>query len=56
MSSRLVTTPWFTKNLAGGWLDTGLLLRGTREGTGRARMVPQGRRAAWSAAGTRRRV
>ena len=23
MSSRLVTTPWFTKNLAGGWLGTG---------------------------------
>src|SRR3989442_11135858 len=23
MSSRLDTTPWFTKNLAGGWLGTG---------------------------------
>lgn len=23
MSSRLLTTPWFTKNLAGGWLGTG---------------------------------
>src|SRR6478752_8782504 len=35
MSVRLVTTPWLTKNLAGGGLDTRRLLDG-RKGTGRA--------------------
>ena len=30
MSSRLVTTPWFTKNFAGGWLGTGASSGGTR--------------------------
>ena len=35
MSVRLVTTPWFTKNLAGGELDTRRLLGG-RKGDGRA--------------------
>ncbi len=34
MSVRLVTTPWLTKNLAGGGLDTRRLLGG-RQGTGR---------------------
>ena len=34
MSVRLVTTPWLTKNLAGGWLDTRRLLGG-RKGTDR---------------------
>src|SRR5688572_18953394 len=32
MSSRLVTTPWFTKNFAGGWLATGSSSGGTRVG------------------------
>lgn len=32
MSSRLVTTPWFTKNLAGGWTGTGSSSVGTRGG------------------------
>jgi type III pantothenate kinase len=35
MSVRLVTTPWLTKNLAGGGLDTRRLLGGLK-GTGRA--------------------
>src|SRR6185437_4327196 len=34
MSVRLVTTPWWTKNFAGGWLDTRRLLGG-RRGTDR---------------------
>src|SRR6476620_8242062 len=34
MSVRLVTTPWLTKNFAGGWLDTRRLLGG-RKGTDR---------------------
>src|SRR5215213_3735014 len=32
MSSRVVTTPWFTKNFAGGCSGGELLLRGTRDG------------------------
>src|SRR5689334_5411314 len=32
MSSRLLTTPWFTKNLAGGWLGTERLLGARRRG------------------------
>src|SRR4051812_46529920 len=43
MSVRLETTPWFTKNLAAGRVDTGRLLGALR---GAGRMVPQrGRRA-----------
>ena len=34
MSVRLVTTPWLTKNLAGGGLDTRRLLGGRRDGRG----------------------
>ena len=50
MSVRLVTTPWFTKNFAGGWLDTRRLLGaegdGRRDGTARGcRGDPNRRRA-----------
>ena len=37
MSVRLVTTPWLTKNLAGGGIDTGRLLRWRGRGTDAAR-------------------
>ena len=39
MSVRLVTTPWLTKNLAGGWLDTGVSSVGGRGRDGP--MVPR---------------
>jgi hypothetical protein len=41
MSSRLLTTPWFTKNLAGGWLGTGFLLGARGRGRSPA-MVARG--------------
>jgi hypothetical protein len=43
MSSRLVTTPWFTKNFAGGWLDTSSSSGGTRGGRDRAMVARQAR-------------
>ena len=50
MSSRLVTTPWFTKNLAGGCAGHGLLLRGTRDGRDGGDGTRRGRRSDGAAA------
>ena len=52
MSSRLVTTPWFTKNLAGGWLGTGLLLAGHAGWERTGAMVPRTLRTAAACAGS----
>ena len=57
MSVRLVTTPWFTKNLAGGELDTRRLLGGRREEPGRTGDGPHdARRTSGRADGRRRPV